>query len=205
VDRGIESLAVAADANGIPFATYEGVKTMREAQGKLKSANRALARTKPGSRGRKRAKIRLAKVHRKVANIRRHVVHQVSAALVTNAQVLVLEELNIAGMVRNRKLAKSIEDSGMGELARQIQYKAAWHGVEVRRVDRFFPSSKICSSCGEIKNRLPLSERTYNCQNCGLVIDRDLNAAINLARWQPKDPDPIQRSKNFLALPLTVD
>lgn len=196
VDRGITSLAVAADANGTPFETFEGVKTLREAQRTLKAANQALARTTPGSNGRQRARVRLAKTHRKVANIRRHLVHQVSKTLVTRAQVIVLEDLNIAGMVRNRHLARAIGDAAMGELSRQILYKAKWHDVKVRVADRFFPSSKICSGCGEVKRELKLAERSYYCPRCGLVIDRDLNAAINLARWQPKElraqapPDP---------------
>ena len=188
VDRGITSLCVAADANGTPFEIFEGVKTLREAQAKLKAANQSLARTTPGSNGRQRARARLAKIHGKVAHTRRHLVHQVSNTLVQNAQFIVLEDLNVAGMVRNRHLAKSISDAAMGELARQIVYKAKWHDVEVRVADRFFPSSKTCSACGNVRTELNLSERSYSCTSCGLVIDRDLNAAINLSRWQPKEP-----------------
>jgi putative transposase len=191
VDRGITSLCVVADANGIPFENFEGVKLLREAQRKFKAANQALARTTPESKGRQRARARLAKTHRKIANTRRHVVHQVSKTLVTKYQVIVLEDLNVAGMVRNRHLAKSISDAAMGELSRQILYKANWHGVEVRVADRFFPSSKTCSGCGEIKINLNLSERSYSCNDCGLVINRDLNAAINLARWRSKDPTSV--------------
>jgi putative transposase len=188
VDRGITSLAVAADANGTPFKNFEGVKTLREAQRTLKTTNQALARTKPGSKGRERARARLAKTHRKVANIRRHLVHQASKGLVSRAQVLVIEDLNVAGMLRNRHLARSISDAAMGELSHQILYKAKWHGVEVRMADRFYPSSKTCSGCGEVKRELNLAERSYCCTCCGLVINRDLNAAINLARWLPKEP-----------------
>jgi putative transposase len=187
VDRGIISLCVASDANGVPFDSFEGVKTLKQAQASLKAANQALARTTPGSKGRQRARVRLARTHRKVANTRRHLVHQASKILVTRAQVLVLEDLNVAGMVRNRHVARSISDAAMGELSRQVLYKARWHGVEVRVADRFFPSSKACSDCGVVKSDLDLSARTYSCGACGLVIDRDLNAAINLARWQPKE------------------
>ena len=193
VDRGIISLCVAADANGVPFESFEGVTTLKQAQAKLKAANQALARTTPGSKGRQRARARLAKRHRKVANTRRHLVHQVSKTLVDRAQVLVIEDLNVAGMVRNRHLARSISDSAMGELSRQILYKARWHGVDVRVADRFFPSSKTCSGCGEVRNDLDLSTRTYSCDSCGLVIDRDLNAAINLARWQANKPSTVTR------------
>jgi putative transposase len=205
VDRGIKSLAVAADANGVPFESFEGVKPLREAQQKLKAANQALARTTPGSKGRQRARARLAKTRRKVANTRRHWVHQASKALVTRSQVLVLEDLNVAGMVRNRRLAKSVSDAAMGELSRQILYKAKWHGVEVRVADRFFPSSKKCSGCGEVKSELNLSDRTYSCGVCDLVMDRDLNAAINLARWRPKGPTAgaTPASKRSSLLPTT--
>jgi putative transposase len=190
VDRGITFLAVAADANGTPFEIFEGVKTLREAQRTLKVANQALARTTPGSKGRERARVRLAKTHRKIANRRRHLIHQVSKTLVTKCQVIVIEDLNIADMVPNRNLAKSISGAAMGELSSQIVYRAKWHGVEVRVANRFFPSSKTCSGCGEIKSELNLSDRTYSCDACGLVTDRDLNAAINLSRWRPKEPSP---------------
>jgi putative transposase len=187
VDRGIISLCVAADANGVPFESFEGVTTLKQALSKLKAANRALARTTPGSKGRQRAKSRLAKTHRKVVNTRRHLVHQASGSLVDRCQILVIEDLNVAGMVRNRHLARSISDAAMGELSRQLLYKARWHGVEVRVADRFFPSSKTCSGCGEVRDVLDLSTRTYVCGACGLVIDRDLNAAINLSRWRPRE------------------
>lgn len=182
---------VAADANGVLTQNFEGVKTMKQALSKLKAANQALARTTPGSKGRQRARSRLAKTHRKVANTRRHLVHQASRALVDRCQVLVIEDLNVAGMVRNRHLARSISDAAMGELSRQILYKSRWHGVEVRVADRYFPSSKTCSGCGAVRNGLDLSTRTYSCGACGLVIDRDLNAAINLARWRTKEPSAV--------------
>ena len=191
VDRGIISLCVAADADGVSIESFEGVTTLKQAHASLNAANQALARTTPGSKGRQRAKSRLAKRHRKVANTRRHLVHQASRSLVERCQVLVIEDLNVAGMVRNRRLAKSVSDAAMGELSRQFLYKARWHGVEVRVADRFFPSSKTCSGCGEVKKDLDLSTRTYSCENCGLVIDRDLNAAINLARWQPKESSEV--------------
>jgi len=143
--------------------------------------------------------LRALRPHRKVANTRRHLVHQASKALVDRCQVLVIEDMNVAGMVRNRHLARSISDAAMGELSRQILYKARWHGVEVRVVDRYFPSSKTCSGCCAVQSDLDLSIRTYSCGTCGLVIDRDLNAAINLARWRPKEP-----SAEILSSPTRV-
>jgi len=95
----------------------------------------------------------------------------------------VLEDLNVTGMATNRRLAKSIHDAAMGELRHQIEYKAPWYGVEMVVADRFFPSSKTCSNCGGTKATLSLSSRIYVCEHCDVSIDRDLNAAINLARW----------------------
>jgi putative transposase len=123
---------------------------------------------------------------------------------VTKAQVLVIEYLNVAGMVRNRHLARSISDAAMGELFRQILYKAKWYEVEVRVADRFFPSSKTCSGCGEVKSELNPSQRTYSCGSCDLIIDRDLNAAINLARWSSKVPTPITPAAPTRALLLAT-
>ena len=204
VDRGIISLCVVADANGAPFERFEGVTTLKQALQSLKAANRALARTTPGSKGRQRARARLAKTHRKVANTRRHLVHQASKTIVDRCQVLVIEDLNVAGMVKNRHLASSISDAAMGELSRQLLYKARWHGVEVRVADRWFPSSKTCSCCGVVRNDLDLSTRTYSCGVCGLVIDRDLNAAINLARWRPKESSAVTLLEPTRALPLST-
>ena len=94
--------------------------------------------------------------------------------------MIVLEDLNISGMVKNHKLARAISDVGMGEFSRQIEYKAKWQGIEVIYVDKWFPSSKTCSHCGNVKEKLTLAERVYTCDVCGFTLDRDLNAAINL-------------------------
>jgi putative transposase len=182
VDLGLTSLAVAADAEGTHLETYEGVRILRSAQDRLRAANQALARTKPGSKGHARAKARLNRLHATVARQRRAVTHRVSRELVLSARTLVLEDLNVAGMVKNHALALSISDAAWGELVRQITYKARWYGTEVVVADRWFASSKTCSSCGAVRETLSLAERTFACP-CGLVIDRDVNAAINLAHW----------------------
>jgi len=189
VDLGLNSLAVVADANGAHLVTFEGVKQLRIAESRLTKAQRHLARTTPGSKGRTKAKAILAKRHRKVALIRRHLLHQVSSWLVRNCTTVVLEDLNVAGMLKNHHLAKSIADASFGELRRQVTYKAQWYSVELIIADRFFVSSKTCSGCGQVKEVLLLSERMYTCEHCGLSIDRDLNAAINLAKLGHKDAD----------------
>jgi Putative transposase DNA-binding domain len=104
-----------------------------------------------------------------------------------------IEDLNVAGMVRNRKLARHVSDAAFGELRRQLEYKTGWYGTELILADRWFPSSKTCSACGAVKDDLTLSDRTYDCDACGLTIDRNLNAAINLARYHPAAPPSTRR------------
>ncbi len=183
IDRGVTSLAVVANADGQLLAVFEGVNQLRRAHEQLVRAQKTLARATPGSRGRARATARLNKLHRRVANRRRHHAHQVTSWVTKNCTTVVLEDLNVAGMVRNHRLARSISDAAMGEVGRQILYQAPWYGVEVTFADRFFASSKICSGCGAKKDRLELSTRVYVCAHCDLVIDRDHNAGVNLARW----------------------
>ena len=185
VDRGITSLAVCADADGSFFTAFEGVRELRNAEQCLIAAQKALARTTPGSKGREKTRSRLNRRHRQVALTRRYLVYQASSYLATHCVTLVLEDLNVAGMAKNRSLAKSISDAAMGELARQITYKAQWYGARLILADRFFASSKTCSGCGQVKSELGLSSRVYVCSHCDLSIDRDHNAAINLARWTP--------------------
>ena len=124
-------------------------------------------------------------LYRKLSNIRTNYIHQVTTAIVKNKPSrIVLEDLNIRGLVRNKHLSKSISDSKWFEFRRQIEYKAELYGIEVVVADRWYPSSKTCSCCGNIKKDLKLSDRVYRCIECGLMIDRDVNASINLARYQ---------------------
>ncbi|MGZ5417808.1 MAG: RNA-guided endonuclease InsQ/TnpB family protein [Nocardioides sp.] len=109
--------------------------------------------------------------------------HELPATIVRGHATLVIKDLNAAGMLANRKLARVVADASFGELRRQLEYKAAWYGTQLMVADRWFPSSKTCSSCGEVKTDLTLTDRVYDCPSCGLVIDRDVNAAINLARY----------------------
>lgn len=194
IDRGITSLAVCANDQGQLLRVFEGVNELRHAHEQLVVAQKALARTTPGSKGRARARARLNKLHRRVANKRRHHAHQVSSWVVMNCQTVVLEDLHVKGMVRNHHLARALSDAALGEVGRQITYKASWYNVEVVEADRFFASSKTCSGCGEKKDSLDLATRIYVCEHCDLVIDRDHNAAINLARWSPTAAPPLVSS-----------
>jgi len=128
------------------------------------------------------ANTRVQKVHADVAYSRRNLIHETTSMLAKNYELIIVEDLNVKGMVRNHSLAKHISDASWGEFTRQLEYKTKWYGSALVKADRFYPSSKTCSHCGTVKDRRSLDERTYHCEACGLSIDRDVNAAINLAR-----------------------
>jgi len=127
-----------------------------------------------------KASIKLNKTHRRIANIREDFLHKTTSCLVKNVQYFSLEDLNVQGMMRNHRLAKSIADVSFGEFKRQLEYKAEYNGREIYQVDRFYPSSKLCSNCGSLKEDLTLSDRVYCCDKCGTRLDRDYNASLNL-------------------------
>jgi putative transposase len=143
--------------------------------------SRKFARKSKGSNNRDKAKIHLAKHHAKVANLRKNTIHQITTFLCKNHAKIVVEDLNVSGMLSNHKLAQVIADCGFHEFKRLLGYKAKKFGCEIIIADRWFPSSKTCSNCGHIQD-MPLKERTYNCKSCGHSMDRDLNAAINLSQ-----------------------
>jgi putative transposase len=135
-----------------------------------------------GSNNWEKAQLKVARLHRKIANIRKDTLHRLTSLLAKNHDTVVIEDLNVSGMMANRKLAKAIADMGFYEFRRQLTYKCELYGSKLIVVDRWFPSSKTCSGCGIKKENLALSERVFCCEACNLVIDRDLNAAINLSR-----------------------
>lgn len=160
------------------------MKALQHAQELLRRANKALSRTKKGSVGRRKAARRLGKAHARVAALRNQFLHALTTQLVRENSVIVIEDLNAAGMLKNNSLARHLSDAAFGDFRRMLTYKAQWFGTEVVVADRWFASSKTCSSCGSVAADLTLADRAYRCV-CGLEIDRDLNAAINLARWEP--------------------
>ncbi|MEM1169777.1 MAG: RNA-guided endonuclease TnpB family protein [Cyanobacteria bacterium P01_H01_bin.35] len=174
VDLGVKTLATLSDGK-----VFESVKSHGRFESKL-SRMQYLNRNKEiGSANWKKAQQKIARLHRKVANIRHDALHKLTTYLAKNHGRVVIEDLNVRGMLANHKLAKSIADQGFYEFRRQLEYKCQWYGSELVVVDRFFPSSKTCSNCGHIQD-MPLHLRTYDCPECGLSIDRDLNASINL-------------------------
>ncbi len=183
VDRGLHALVVAGTRDGTETLRIQAPKVLAKGLRQQRRLARAVSRKKRGSANRRKAAARLARHHTRVRDTRAHFLHQVSNQLVKTHDRLVLEDLNITGMLANRRLARSISDAGWGELARQITYKQHWRSGQVVVADRWFASSKTCSSCGNYKDGLRLADRTYTCDACGLVLDRDLNAAANLAAW----------------------
>jgi putative transposase len=183
LDVGLTSLAVVVDSEGVVLHQQRGVRSLQHAQQQLRRANQALARTKPGSRGRRKAHAHLIKLHARIAFRRADAAHLLSKQLATSLTRLTVEDLNVAGMVRNPRLSRALSDAGLGELGRLLAYKANWYGLELVQADRWFPSSKACSGCGHLHRELSLAVRTFRCERCELVLDRDVNAAVNLARW----------------------
>ncbi|MCX4627789.1 RNA-guided endonuclease TnpB family protein [Streptomyces sp. NBC_01443] len=143
-------------------------------------AQRALSRKEKGSANHAKARTRVARVHGWIADRRRDHLHKLTTRLVRENQTLVIEDLTVRNMVKNHKLARAITDAAWGELRRMLQYKTAWYGRELIIVDRWFPSSKLCSVCGAIADQMPLNVREWTCESCGTTHDRDENAAINL-------------------------
>ena len=175
VDLGVKNLATLSDGTVIPNPRALGasLKTLRKAQ-------QALSRKVKGSVRREKARERVARLHARVADVRADAINKATTMIARSYNTVCIEDLNVAGMVKNRHLARSVSDAALGEFRRQLEYKTARSGAVLRVVDRWFPSSKTCSNCGTVKAKLPLSERTFNCDDCGLSLDRDLNAAINI-------------------------
>ena len=175
VDLGIKTLATLSDGTGIENPRY-----LQKSERKLKKAQQALSRKAKGSNRRAKAKAKVSRLHARVANQRLDAMHKLTTRLAETFSDISIEDLHVAGMVKNRHLAKSISDASFGEFRRQLEYKATRTGARLHIVDRWYRSSKTCSKCGSVKAKLSLNERTYRCDSCGLTMDRDLNAAINI-------------------------
>jgi putative transposase len=184
IDLGIKQLATLSDGTVIPNPRH-----LKRRLKKLKRLQRVVSRRKKGSKNRKKAVRRLAKLHRQIKHQRRNTLHQVTTRLAKTKSVLVIEDLNVSGMLKNHHLAQAIGDVGFAEFKRQLLYKASWYGSRVILADRWEPSSKRCSSCGWLDADLTLSDRTFHCEQCGLVLERDLNAAINLKQLAGSSSD----------------
>jgi putative transposase len=184
IDLGVKSLATLSDGEVIPNTHH-----LKRHLKKLKRLQRVVSRRKKGGKNRKKAVRKLARLHRQIKNQRRNALHQVTTRLARTKSVLVIEDLHVRGMLKSHHLAQAIGDVGFAEFKRQLLYKASWYGAWIILADRWEPSSKRCSRCGWIHAELTLSDRTFHCEACGLILDRDLNAAINLKQLAGSSSD----------------
>lgn len=175
IDLGVKTLATLSDGTIVP-----NPHSLAADEQRLKRAQKALSRKTKGSKRRAKARERVARIHARVANRRSDALNKLTTRLAQTYSDICIEDLNVAGMVKNHHLAKAVQDASFYELRHQLEYKTAKTGAKLHVIDRWYPSSKTCSNCGSVKAKLSLTERTYTCGNCGLVIDRDLNAAINI-------------------------
>ena len=182
IDRGLSAFVVAAHADGTEVARItDSPKALAAGMKQQRRLAKSLSRKQKGSHNRRDAAAKLGRHHHHVANTRRHFLHQASNALVKTHDRLVTENLNVSGMLANRRLARAISDAGWAEFAQQLKYKLAWRGGTIMIADRWYPSSKLCPRCVVIDRDLTLADRVVTC-SCGYSADRDLNAAVNLAR-----------------------
>ena len=191
IDVGIKDLAVCS--NGMVFKNINKTKTVKKTEKKLRMLQRKVSnkyeKNKKGVCYHKTSNIvklekQIRLVHRKLNGVRKNYLHQATNQIVkTKPSKVVMETLNIQGMMKNKHLSKAIQKQNLCEFKRQMKYKCEFNGIEFIEADKWYPSSKTCSECGCIKGKLLLSERTYVCEECGCIIDRDLNAAINLSRY----------------------
>jgi putative transposase len=177
VDLGIKSLLI--DSNGTEIKNERFLKKQMK---NLKYLQRQLSKKKKGTKSREKSRIKLAKQHQKVTNQRNNYLHQVSTKLINENQVIVMEDLAVKNMIKNHKLAQAISDVAWGSLVSMLKYKAAWHDRQIVQIDRFYPSSKTCSSCFHLMPKMELSVRDWTCPSCGSHHDRDINAAKNILR-----------------------
>ncbi|MBY0442706.1 MAG: transposase [Mycobacteriaceae bacterium] len=194
VDRGLSAFLVAATADGTETARiHDAPKALSAGMRQQRHLAKKLSRTKKGSVNRRQAAAKLGRRHHHVANVRRHFLHQVSNELVKTHDRLVIEDRNVSGMLHNHRLARAISDAGWAEFARLLGYKQTWRRGTLLVADRWFPSSKLCPACRTIRGDLTPAHRMFTCR-CGHTVDRDTNAATNLAHWGQNhhhtSPDP---------------
>lgn len=175
VDLGIKTLATCSDGT-----VFENPRALKQAQKKLRRLEKQKSRRVKGSKNRAKARQAIATLHARIVHIRKDATHKLTSYLVKNHALVAIEDLHVAGMLKNHCLAQAVSESNFGEIRRQLEYKAAWHGTHLVTIARFYPSSKTCSACGYVKDDLSLGERTFICDGCGNVLDRDLNAARNI-------------------------
>ena len=175
IDLGLTHFAILSTGEKIAAPN-----TFRKYEAKLAKLQRRLAKKQKGSKNRAKARLKVARLHAKIADARRDFLHKLSTRLINENQVIAIESLSVSNMQKNRCLSKSISDAGWSEFVRQLEYKARWYGRELIGIDRWYPSSKRCSDCGYTMPKMPLNVREWVCPECGSIHDRDINAARNV-------------------------
>lgn len=190
IDLGLKDLFILSNGDSVSNPRW-----FRESQTKLARAQKHLSRKKKNSKRYEKQRLKVAKIHEYIANQRKHFLHNITTTLIREFDVICLEDLNISGMKKTR-LAKSVSDVSWAEFIRQLEYKCRWYGRSVVKIDRWYPSSQLCSSCGHRDGKKPLSVREWKCSNCGTHHDRDLNAAHNILQkgWSDLTGQPINLS-----------
>lgn len=192
IDLGLKEFLVTSTGEHVANPRF-----FRKSKNKLAKLQKKHSRKKKGSKLREKSRLKVARCYQKISNQRKHFFHTLTNKLLDENQVISLETLKVKNMIKNHKLALSIADASWSTFVSMLEYKAGWRGVEVRRINTFLPSSKTCSCCGNIKD-LTLADRTYECESCGLVIDRDENAAINILKFS-KDKNNLKQNRDQLA------
>ena len=175
IDLGIKDFVITSDGEVFDNLHFKKTETK-----KIKRLQRQLSKKQKGSNNRKKARIKLAKLYKKINDSKQYYLHAVSNSLIDENQVICMEDLNVKGMIKNHNLAESISEMNFGEFRRMLEYKAKWYNRKIVFVDRFYPSSKTCHNCGYINKSLTLNDRQWICPQCGEVIERDYNAALNI-------------------------
>ena len=175
IDLGVKDFIVTSDGE-----VFENLHFKKSESDKLKRLQKQLSRKENNSNNRNKTRIKLAKIYKRISDKKQYYLHQVSNTLINENQVICMEDLNVSGMLKNHKLADSIQEMSFYEFKRMIEYKANWYGRKLIFVDRFYPSSKTCNHCGYVNKKLKLSDRQWVCPDCGEIIERDYNAALNI-------------------------
>lgn len=175
IDLGIKDFVITSDGE-----VFNNLHFKKSESDKLKRLQKQLSRKENNSNNRNKTRIKLAKAYKRITDKKQYYLHQISNYLIDENQVICMEDLNVSGMLKNHKLAGNIQELNFGEFRRMLEYKANWYGRKLIFVDRFYPSSKTCNHCGYVNKKLKLSDRQWVCPNCGEIIERDYNAALNI-------------------------
>ena len=192
IDLGIKDLVITSEGQ-----VFENKKFLQSSYYRLRRLQRKFAKARKGSKNRERLRIKIAKLCRKITRQKEHYYHQITNELLRDNQTIVMETLGVKDMLEQKKLSRQISDASWGLLTQMLEYKSRWYDRDLIKIDQYYPSSKTCSECGNIKEILLLSERVYECDNCGLKIDRDLNASINIKNTGIKIPEESVEEKRI--------